>query len=217
MAKNSLTIDRRAFLGGGMMLGAAAVGMGLAGCASTPADSTTADAKPETASGATPAITADEVAEADVVILGAGMSGLAAAMEAGDQGLSCIVLEKQAVAGGNGPITSGIFGYNTKYQKALGIQIDLGELVQKEQPTWNYRADALTFLDMAKASADNLEWLEGHGVTFTGVVDDYMPGIDGEMTNHWWGEESGATYVDAALAEIDRMGSTLGCPRRRSS
>lgn len=207
MEKNPLAMDRRAFIGGGALLGAAVAGLGLAGC--TPAASN--DVLPSTGDGAeAPAPReVDEAREVDVVIIGAGMSGLSAAMEAGDQGLDCVVLEKQAAAGGNGPLTSGIFGYNTKYQKALGIELDLGALLQKEQPVWNYRTDALTFLDMANASADNLEWLEGHGVTFTGVVDDYMPGIDGEMTNHWWGEETGATYVNAALAELERMGIAL--------
>ena len=42
------------------------------------------------------------VEEADIVVVGAGVSGISAALEAAQQGVSVILLESQAIAGGNG-------------------------------------------------------------------------------------------------------------------
>ena len=70
-----------------------------------------------------------EVSEAlacDVVVVGAGISGLAAAVEAADKGASVILLEKLGVVGGNGNITCGPSGFDTKWSpSAAGVDLRL--------------------------------------------------------------------------------------------
>ena len=46
--------------------------------------------------------------EADVVVLGSGFAGLAAALEAKEAGSSVIILEKMRGYGGNSPISDGV-------------------------------------------------------------------------------------------------------------
>ena len=60
--------------------------------------------------------------EEDVVVIGAGFAGLAAAIEAHNAGASVVVIEKMRAAGGNSSISEGgIAAPNTEIQKRLGI------------------------------------------------------------------------------------------------
>lgn len=198
-------IDRRRFIKGGAFIGGSALVAGVAGRLTA--------GKEVPAAWALEAEDTDldiiETREVDIVVVGAGMSGLAAGMEAGDRGLSCVVLEKLTEPGGNGPITSGIFGYKSSYQEQQGIDVDLGFILCEEGKTFAYLNDALAFRDMALASAGDIEWLESHGVGFSGVVDGYLVGSHALSTQHWWANESGSSYVDAAVSELDRMGVEL--------
>lgn len=56
---------------------------------------------------------ATQVYETDLVIIGGGLSGLAAAQSAVDQGAKPIVLEKEAALGGGGNFPEGSLGVGT--------------------------------------------------------------------------------------------------------
>ena len=110
----------------------------------------------------------------DVVILGAGGTGLAAAMEAASLGRKVVVLEKNAQPGGSTSWSVGtITATNTRLQKRAGIE---------DSPDWHFE-------DLAKhagtlAARDNtqlrrmlvdhcteaLEWLMSLGVVFVGPM-----------------------------------------------
>ena len=88
-------LSRRGFLSGLAVGGALLVG-GLAGCSTGKPDSDTGDAKQEEAEAATSTAPDNivETIDTDIVIVGAGISGLAAAVQAGQNGNSVILLEK---------------------------------------------------------------------------------------------------------------------------
>lgn len=71
-----------------------------------------------------PSVTADVTKEADIVIVGAGAAGLAAAIEAVDNGAeSVIVIEKTATTGGSLNFTSGsMSGAETIIQQIDGVE-----------------------------------------------------------------------------------------------
>jgi len=59
----------------------------------------------------------------DVVVIGSGFAGLAAAIEARNNGANVIVLEKMPVYGGNSIINGGVFGaWGTKLQQEAGVK-----------------------------------------------------------------------------------------------
>jgi len=58
-----------------------------------------------------------------VVVVGGGLAGLSASLEALDRGARVTILEKEASVGGNSQrATSGINGAGTKFQSAKNIQ-----------------------------------------------------------------------------------------------
>ena len=68
----------------------------------------------------------------DVVVIGSGFAGLAAAIEAKNAGATVTVLEKMPVHGGNSIINGGDFcAPGTKLQKEAGIE-DSADLMYKD-------------------------------------------------------------------------------------
>ncbi len=91
---------------------------------------------------------------ADVIIIGAGFAGLAAAIEAAEAGASVIVLEKMKAAGGNSVISDGCLAApQTEAQKAAGIE-DSPELMYNDMikagEGLNYPALVETVTEKAK-------------------------------------------------------------------
>lgn len=189
-------LSRRGFLSGLAVGGALLVG-GLAGCSTGKPDSDTGDAKQEEAEAATSTAPDNivETVDTDIVIVGAGISGLAAAVQAGQNGNSVILLEKSGEIGGNGMGTECIFAIDTRLQREKGIEIDPVDIVAKELEQSQYRVDGSLWIDMVTSSAANFDWLEECGVEFNGTVDNYSPGGLFE-TAHWFeGECAAVGYV----------------------
>ncbi|MDD4109023.1 MAG: FAD-dependent oxidoreductase [Prolixibacteraceae bacterium] len=109
----------------------------------------------------------------DVIVVGAGGSGLAAAVSAAENGLSVLVLEKQPELGGSTGIAIGSFtASRTRYQYKAGIEDtpsahneDAGKFpTAEEEKKCNYDLRGF-FLTNA---ADTMEWLISKGITFYG-------------------------------------------------
>lgn len=72
-----------------------------------------------------PAFAATKIIDTDLVIVGGGLSGVAAAAEATDKGLKPVLLEKLSILGGAGNFPEGSLGIGTRYQKEHGIHWDV--------------------------------------------------------------------------------------------
>ena len=97
-------LTRRGFLSLGAISAAALAGTGLAGCAQPKPASERVD-KIETINCSGIVVDPSQVTEtikADIVVLGGGMSGLSAAVQAAENGDDVILLEAQSALGGNG-------------------------------------------------------------------------------------------------------------------
>ena len=162
-----MNLNRRGFLKVALAAGATTMAAtGLIGCSSNESD---IDEGAAESAGLTP----DSAIECDVVICGGGLAGLSAAVQAVDSGLSAVLLEKAGELGGNGVGVEGIFGYNTAAQIEQGLDFNPGELVRHEIEFSQHRPNGVKILDLVQASADNYDWLVEHGVTFSGLVNDY--------------------------------------------
>lgn len=192
-------ITRRSFLKGGAAAGSIAAFAGLASC-------TTAASNREESSQ-DEILEASEETDADIVIVGSGGGGMSAAIEAGEAGVSTILLEQSDTLGGNFNLTGGIMGVNSVMGKEEDRQ-DPMEILQTELSRAQYSVDALKWMDLIEASGPNIQWLLDHGVEMTGPVAFWDP--DAPVVYHEWSSPADAMVPAIENAGVQIMKSTRG-------
>lgn len=141
----------------------------------------------------------------DLVIIGSGISGLSAAVQAGQDGVDTIVIEKLAATGGNGGGVEGQFAINSERQQELGIRITPNEIMTAEHQMGQYRANGSIWLDFINDSANNIAWCKSNGVDYSGQVDNYYTGLFN--TFHWFnGGHASQGYVPQMTAKAQDYG-----------
>ncbi|MBC2888433.1 FAD-dependent oxidoreductase [Gordonibacter massiliensis (ex Traore et al. 2017)] len=128
-------LSRRAFLGFGATAAAAAAAVGITGCAPQAKGDASASGNASSAGGAATKFTPDfltpppvptdvkDEKTCDVLVIGMGLAGTAAAKEAAEAGKKVIVLEKQPEDSYSVISMAGDFGVvGSKIQKDLGIE-----------------------------------------------------------------------------------------------
>lgn len=97
---------------------------------------------------------------ADVVVIGAGGAGVAAAVEAFDQGASVVLLEKMPAIGGTTATSQGMVGgYETQFTKALDVHYTFDQMYQNLMSNASYRLDpALTTITVER-SGETIDWM----------------------------------------------------------
>lgn len=109
--------------------------------------------------------------QADVVIIGTGYAGLAAAIEARDAGSSVILIEKNPIVGGNSITASGgMNAVDPERQKKQGIEDSIGLHFRHTMGGGDYRADPEKVRYMVENALDGVHWLEKMGVQFEPTV-----------------------------------------------
>lgn len=211
-------IDRRSFLKGAGILGVGAAATGaLAACStgevSTPVDSTSEP----TSSQYTFEIPADpisdseitETIEADIVIIGAGVSGLVTAAKATEDGADVVLF-----AASSTPVTRGGSnqGIDTKAQNRLGIEYtpeSIKARIKHELAYGGYRIDSDKWFKWINNSATTMDWaidlMESNGYETTLEV--AYQDADGAFTqvpasHNWIGGDVtfGAAFGEALFA-----------------
>ena len=148
----------------------------------------------------------------DVIVIGAGGSGLAAACSAAQQGARVLVLEKQPQPGGTTGIAVGSFtAAGTSMQRAKGISDnpldhaeDAAEFADPAIEAANHTKLRQYFLHEA---AETLEWLRGMGVSFVGPSPE-PPNRVPRMHNVVPGAKA---YIASLQLELQRAGGKLIC------
>jgi fumarate reductase flavoprotein subunit len=151
-----------------------------------------------------------ETLNADIVVVGAGASGLCATVQAAELGVKVVLLEANSAIGGNGQLTEGMFALGSSLQReqGIGLNVTLREIVAVEQEFFNYRVNALFWKDLAENSAANLDWLIKNGVKFSGVVDNYY-GLGKIPVFHWFVDGKGKNFVEPLAEKAESLGVTI--------
>jgi fumarate reductase flavoprotein subunit len=150
----------------------------------------------------------DESYEADIVIVGAGGSGLSAGVEAARAGAKVILIEKAAIPGGIAAFGAGIAAVESSFQKQAGIEFTKDEIYQHMLGYTNatvYAPLLRRIIDQSDVTAD---WLK----------DEF--GLDLQLvTPNIWGEEAYDTYhliypygpsrFDPFIADIEKHGGKV--------
>ncbi len=163
-------ISRRNFLTGAGAITALGA-MGLAGC-SPKASTSKSDAKASSNAASSSASSTDylgqapeiaesdikETRECDILIVGAGMSGSAAAATAADMGADFIVVDK-----GSEPAAChyDVGAINTTYTEAAGEHVDEGRLLNELNRYASFKNNPAVANTWIHNSAELITWLEG--------------------------------------------------------
>ncbi|WP_028972523.1 FAD-dependent oxidoreductase [Spirochaeta cellobiosiphila] len=105
--------------------------------------------------------------QTDIVVIGAGGSGTAAAVTAAEHGAKVIVLEKTAIPGGTTANGGGFFAADSEKARELGqkpLNIDL--IFDKYMEEMDWKADANLVKQFLELSTTTADWLQAHGVVF---------------------------------------------------
>jgi fumarate reductase flavoprotein subunit len=107
-----------------------------------------------------------ETLEADIVVLGAGGAGLAAAVTAAGKGARVIVLEKRPIPGGATLFAGGTFAIESPVQERLHVtetREDVFKIIMQHSH-WTLNARIVrAWIDQ---SGDTISWLEKKGLNF---------------------------------------------------
>ncbi|HEY9574209.1 MAG TPA: FAD-dependent oxidoreductase [Lachnospiraceae bacterium] len=128
--------------------------------------------------------------QADVVVVAAGLSGLAASIAAAENGAKVITFDKANTTGGAANMGMGPLGVGSRIQKEHMVSLTPGEAFRKHMHFVHYRVDARLVRDYYYKSGDTIDWLMDMGVEFTGVQRAFgapeatRPYADGEFTWH---------------------------------
>lgn len=146
---------------------------------------------------------ADRMLEADLVVIGAGAAGMPAAVQAAEKGAKVIVLEKNAFVGGGANAAEGLFGVESRWQRAKSIGLTREEMFKYTMEYSHFKADPGLTRDYYWGSAENLEWLASHGMSFDPIAMTPKDAPTWHVIGEYKGQVHGAAYIkclyDAAL------------------
>jgi flavocytochrome c len=109
--------------------------------------------------------------DADVIVVGAGIAGLSAALEASATGARVLVIEKNSVGGGHAVKAGGFALVDTALQREKGIQ-DSPDLAYRDLFRWGKDPDPYwTRYYVEHSGPDVYDWLTDMGVKFRIILD----------------------------------------------
>ncbi len=129
------------------------------------------------ASIATGAWAADKTMNADIVVIGQGAAGTAAAFAAAELGAKVIGLEKKGIVGGTGNFSEGIFAVESSMQRAWNYNLTKDEVFQTIMRYGHWRSNARMVRAFVNKSADTIDWMKKHSVKFEKLFNNYPGGF----------------------------------------
>lgn len=145
--------------------------------------------------------------ETDVLVVGSGFAGLAAAIEAKEAGAEVILIEKMQGYGGNSAINGGdMAAVGTRLQLEAGVE-DSFELMEadmlKAGKNYNHIDKVRTVVENSKEA---VEWCESIGVEFAKL--NFHGGHSVPRTNTT-ANASGADIIKAQIAKLEELGTEV--------
>ena len=109
---------------------------------------------------------AQESPAADAIVVGAGLSGLSAAIEMGRAGVNVLVVDMNSVAGGHAVLAGGVALVGTPVQEKAGVK-DSPDLAYRDWMEWTDDGDPAWTRYYAEHSRSMIyDWVTGMGVEF---------------------------------------------------
>ena len=121
---------------------------------------------------------ATEVLNADIVVIGAGGAGLAAAVSANQNGASVIVLEKMPQVGGNTIISGAAYNCaDPEFQAKFGIEDSVEKHFEQTYNGGDQMGNPVLIRTLVENALPTLKWLEGMGMEFKDHIFTVLGGL----------------------------------------
>lgn len=143
----------------------------------------------------------------DIVIVGGGLAGLAAANALVKKGVKPIVLEKLPFLGGAGLFPEGSLGVNTRYQKEHGIKTTVQQVLDAGLQYHHFRADPAVLRVLIEGSKDTIDEIADMGIQFRGIHTMYGP-EESLMTWHLF-KGGAAAVIEKFIKNIEARKGTI--------
>lgn len=157
------------------------------------------------------AVGEDEEYVTQVVVVGAGGAGTAAALKAAEAGLEVIIIEKNGFVGGNTKISSGFFAVETKFQEEAGVETTVDEAVKQLLEFNDYLSNGPLTRAIVEQSADTVEWLDSLGMTITlqeGSLQQWHEGDAYKAQSYHTYDDTEAGFI-AIYDHLEELGAVL--------
>jgi len=137
--------------------------------------------------------------DTEIVVVGAGGAGLAAAVTAAENGARVIVLEKRLTVGGNSLMAEGLFAAESEFQNRLGIDARRDELFRMAMDYSHWKINQRIVRAYIDKSGDTVQWLADRGAKL-----DHILAVHPNQVLHTWHchPKRGGPQVVKALAKI---------------
>lgn len=203
--KNGLT--RRGFLQGASIATIGAAGLALFGC-SSPASNAGDEKSASAASASASAADADgiwaiddlaepsETIQADVVVVGGGGTGTAAAIQCKQLGLNPVLIDCGKDYGGSFIGTEGMFGVNTHLNKEAGEDLTVEEAVHACLTYHHWIPSHQLYMNFFGQTAETVEWVEALGVKYRDVVSLGISDVTWHVYERTAKSSPGATFME---------------------
>jgi 3-oxo-5alpha-steroid 4-dehydrogenase len=139
--------------------------------------------------------------EVEVLVVGLGAAGAAAALEASRAGAATLVLERAGGGGGTSAMSGGVLylGGGTTLQKACGFEDSAEEMFKYLMASSGPSPDAEKVARYCEGSVEHYEWIVAQGVPFKPV---FYHGCSGEPPTDdglvWSGAERSHPFLEIA-------------------
>jgi succinate dehydrogenase/fumarate reductase flavoprotein subunit len=139
--------------------------------------------------------------EADVVVVGLGCAGAAAAIEAAQAGARTVVLERASGGGGTSALSGGVLylGGGTKLQRACGFEDSPEAMFAYLMASVGFAPDEAKTRLYCEGSVAHYDWIVAQGVPFK---ETFYYGVSGEPPSDdglvWSGSERCHPFCDVA-------------------
>ena len=102
----------------------------------------------------------------DIIVIGSGAAGTAAALTAAEGGARVLLLEKNKFPGGISNYPAEIFAVDSKIQHQLNIPFTKDEAFNLYMESTHWQADARLVRAFIEKTASTIDWLQGFGIPF---------------------------------------------------
>jgi len=138
----------------------------------------------------------------DLLIIGAGGSGLSAAVAAARRGIKVRIIDKRRTAGGTMNMLAGLAAADSPTQQRAGITITANDLFLKHMRFSQWTLNPYIVRTWLNRTGDTIRWLEEKGVEFRM----FSMFTDEEPTSWHWGLHLGADIIKVLLQECRNLG-----------